>query len=512
MPKTGSPSLFELIQSLSQTEKRYFKVFLQKYVKGDKDNFERLFDEIEKQKVYDESKLRTFPYLAVLKVRLEEYILWSLQDFHSSKSISEKLKREIRSIEILFHRRLFEHAKRQILKSKKTAEHYEEFLALYELLKWELKIINAQSFANVSQEELKKIYSQAEDCLEKVIRSNKYSMFCDSIYLQIRKHGFFRKKEELKKFGKMMTSQLLKSSSNADSIDAKYFFHSSHIGFAQLQGDIHKAQTNNDKILTLLESNPQHIQKDPRKYLSMKQNSTVWLYHFKKYREALESLENLKQFIIQQRTNLSEYLFIRTFYYANTAMLYCYCRLGEYEKGVSAAVSFKREFEKYKMNPLNKETEWMFCDAVGTVYFGAEKYSECIRWLNKIIQDKEGNIRSDIQCMTRIFSLLAHYELSNQELLRYMVKWTYRFLSKRQRLYKFESIILEFIGKKSQHIDTRKKMVTAFSELKNELVKLLPDIHERRPLDDFEYIEWLESKIKGKSFAEIVREKHDDLH
>src|ERR1051326_6534771 len=150
MPKAGSPSLFQLVQALSQAEKRYFKVFLQKYVKGDKDNFERLFDEIEKQKTYDESKLKPFPHLAVLKVRLEEYILWSLQDFHSSKSVSEKLKREIRSIEILFHKRLFGHAKRQILKSKKTAAHYEEFLSLHELLKWELKIINAQAFANVS--------------------------------------------------------------------------------------------------------------------------------------------------------------------------------------------------------------------------------------------------------------------------------------------------------------------------------------------------------------------------
>ena len=507
MPKTGSSSLFELIQSLSQTEKRYFKVFLQKYVKGGKDNFARLFDEIEKQKTYNESKLKSFPHLAVLKVRLEEYILWSLQDFHSSKSVSEKLKREIRSIEILFHKRLFEHAKKQIFKSKKTAEHYEEFLSLHELLKWELKIINAEAFASVSQEELRKIYKQAEECLEKAVNANQYSLFCDSIYLQIRQHGFFRKKEELKKFGAMMNNRLLKSPKEALSMDAKYFFHSSHIGFAQLQGDIQKAHNNNEEILKLLEGSSQHIQKDPRKYLSMKQNSTVWLYHFKEYDKALESLENLKQFIIHQRTFLSEYLFARTFYYVNTAMLYCYCRLGEFGKGTAATIVFIKEFEKHKVRPLNRETEWMFCDAVGTVYFGAGKYSECIRWLNKIIQDKEGNIRSDMQCMTRIFSLLAHYELGNRELLRYMVKWTYRFLSKRQRLYKFETIILGFIGKKSQRIDTRKKMVEAFSELKAELTKLLPNIHERRPLDDFEYIEWLESKIENKPFAEIVREK-----
>ncbi len=509
MSKIASTALFELIHSLGQAEKRYFKVFLQNQVKGDVDSYSHLFDEIDKQKIYDESKLKTYPHLAVMKVRLEENILHALRDYHAEKSVAAKLKSDIRSIEICYNKNLFEHAKRLVAKAKKTASHYEEYISLFELLRLELKIINAQSFIQVTREELQNIYRQAEECLGKSINANQYCMFCDTIYLQIRKHGFFRKKEELKKFGRMMQHPLLRSGDKARSIDAKYFYYSSHIGFAQLQGDYHKALKNNNDILKLLEGNPQHIQKDPRKYLSMRQNSTVWLYHFKKYEQALESLQKLKLFTIEQRTNLSEYLFTRTLYYANTATLYSYCRLGEYEQSIAASKAIFHEYEKYKLQPLNIETEWMFYDAMGTAYFGAGKYSESIRWFNKIIQDKEGNLRSDMQCMARIFSLIAHYELGNKELLRYMVKWTYRFLAKRQRLYKFETIILEFIGKKSQHIDTRKKMVAAFSELKKEFQKLLPDIHERRPLDDFEYIEWLDSKIQNRPFAELVREKNN---
>lgn len=507
MPKTGASTLFELVKSLSQTEKRYFKVFLQKYVKGDKDSYARLFDSIDKQKTHDENKLKLFPHLAVMKIRLEENILWSLQDFHSSKSISEKLRREIRSTEILFHKGLFEHAKKQIIKSKKTAEHYEEHLLLYELLKWELKIINAQAFTHVSEQELKKNYKQAEDCLEKIKNANQYALFSDSIYLRIRKFGFFRNKEEFKKFGQMMKHPLLKSAEKALSIDAKYYFHSSHIGFAELQSKYHDAHKNNKEILKLLEHSPQHIQKDPRKYLSMQQNLVVWQYHLKEYEEALASLEKLKEFIIHQRTSLSENLFSRIFFYINTVLLLVYCRSGEYETGVKAVPAFKKEFERYKIHPLNKETEWMFYDAAAGVYFGIGNFSEAIRYYNKIIQDKEGNIRSDMQCLTRIMSLFAHYELGNQELLRYMVKWTYRFLAKRNRLYKFETIILDFIGKKSQHMNSRKETVEVFKELKTELEKLLTDKFQRRPLDDFEYIEWLESKIQNKPFAEVVKEK-----
>ena len=507
MSKAGSSSLFELVKSLSQTEKRYFKVFLQKYVKGDKDSYARLFDSIDRQKTYNESKLKSFSHLAVMKVRLEENILWSLQDFHSSKSISEKLKREIRSVEILFQKRLFEHAKKQIIKSKKTAEHYEEYLSLYELLKWELKIINAQAFAHMSAEELKGIYRTAENCLDKIKNANQYSLFSDSIYLQMRKFGFFRNKEEFKKFGNMMNHPLLKKEAKALSLEAKYYFHSSHIGFAELQSKYNDAHKHNKEILNLFEKNTQHIHKDPRKYLSMQQNLIVWQYQLKEYEDALQSTEKLKQFAIQERTNLTENLFARTFFYLNTVHLLLHSRLGEYESGVKLVPVFRKEFEKYKIRPLNKETEWMFYDAVAGNYFGAGNFSEAIRWYNKIINDTEGDIRNDMQCLTRIISLIAHYELGNQELLRYMVKWTYRYLIKRNRLYKFETIILDFISKKSLHIDTRKKIATAFTELKKELEKLLPDKFQRRPLDDFEYIEWLESKIQNKPFAEIIREK-----
>ena len=509
MSKTGSSSLFELVKSLSQTEKRYFKLFLQNQVKGDSDSYTRLFDSIDKQKEYDESKLGPFRHLAVMKVRLEESLLWSLQDFHSSKSISEKLRRDIRSIEILFHKRLLEHAKKQIAKSKKTAEHYEEFLSLYQLLKWELKIINAQAFGSVSEAELKKTYQQAEDCLEKIKNANQYAMFSDTVYLRIRKAGFFRNKDDFKKFARMMEHPLLRSAGNAESMEASYYFHSTHIGFAELQGNYRDAHRHNLEILKGMEKNSQHIQKDPLKYLSMQQNLVVWQYQLKEYENTLVSLEKLKQFILQHRTSLSETLFSRTFFYVNTVFLLVYGRLGDYETGVRSIQAFKREFEKHKIHPLNKENEWMFYDAAGALYFGAGNFSEAIRWYNKIVNDKEGDIRNDMQCLTRIMSLIAHYELGNQDLLRYMVKWTYRFLIKRNRLYTFETIILDFIGKKSLHMNTRKETVAAFTELKKDLEKLLPDKFQRRPLDDFEYIEWLESKITNRPFAEVIRKKQE---
>ena len=43
--------------------------------------------------------------------------------------------------------------------------------------------------------------------------------------------------------------------------------------------------------------------------------------------------------------------------------------------------------------------------------------------------------------------------------------------------------------------------------VKEELVEITKDDFERKALEYFDFISWLESKIEGRVFAEVVREK-----
>ncbi len=507
MSKAHSSTLFQLIHSLSKTEKRYVKVYLKGQPAANSAKHVALFDSIDRQKEYNETKLIAFKHLPVMKQRLEENVLSALQNYYSQRSVSARLNREVHSVEILFQKGLFENAMKQIAKTRKSALHYQEPLVLFDLAKWELKIINAQGYTAVSQEEMKKKYKQAEDHLKDAINAHQYSLFSNTVYLRIRKFGFFRTKAELKRFGRIMQHPLLRSEDKARLVEAKYFYYSTRIGYANLEADYQKAYSNTNKLIKVLESHPQLIQKEPRQYLAMQQNASVWQYNFKEYAQTFILLERLKEFLVEQRNSISKNLFNRTFYYVNTVMLYVYSRTGEFEKGAKAIPVLLKEFVKYKVKPLSIEEKWMFEEAVAVVYFGNRNYPKAIVHLNNIINDKAPDVRGDMQSMARILSLLVHYEMGNRDLLRYMVKWTYHFLSKTKMLFKFEQIILDFIGKKSRNMDTRRKTVIAFKELKSDLEKLIPDPYQRRPLDDFEYIEWLESKIENKPFAEVIREK-----
>ena len=143
-----------------------------------------------------------------------------------------------------------------------------------------------------------------------------------------------------------------------------------------------------------------------------------------------------------------------------------------------------------------------FCN----VYFGAGEYSKANTYLNKILNEHV-DVRNDLQCFSRILSMIIHFELGHADLLEYVVQSTHRFLLKRKRLYKFESIVLHFIRKELPVINTQKQLINAFKKLKTEIIAATKNPFEKTVFDYFDFISWLESKIENRSFAEVVREK-----
>ena len=62
MPKTPSHKLFNLVKSLSGSEKRYFKLFVNKNQTGKDNKYILLFDALDTQENYDDEALREIVY------------------------------------------------------------------------------------------------------------------------------------------------------------------------------------------------------------------------------------------------------------------------------------------------------------------------------------------------------------------------------------------------------------------------------------------------------------------
>lgn len=143
---TPSSNLFALIKSLSKAEKRDFKLFCSRKGNVSDKNFVKLFDKIDQQDVYDETKIKKhfagqkfIKQLTATKYYLYHLILKS--STLNIKSVHSKQSERLMHIEFLFHKKLYDQAMSLTERYIEEAKAREELTFLYTFLEWKEKLI-----------------------------------------------------------------------------------------------------------------------------------------------------------------------------------------------------------------------------------------------------------------------------------------------------------------------------------------------------------------------------------
>jgi hypothetical protein len=159
-----------------------------------------------------------------------------------------------------------------------------------------------------------------------------------------------------------------------------------------------------------------------------------------------------------------------------------------------------KEYELY----LDPHRALVFYYKFASLYFGSGDYENTIKCLTKIINWKV-DLRTDLQCYSRLLHLIAHYELGNYQLLEYLIKSVYRYMAKMGNLSLVEEEIFKFL-RKSFHISP-KKIKPEFEKLLGKLKTYEKNRFETRAFAYLDIISWLESKLRDVPVQDIIREK-----
>lgn len=164
--------LHELIKSLSQTEKRYFKIIAQIQTQKKTCDYVLLFDVIDKQTEFNEDKIKAIfkgtpieKRYASLKKYLYELILKSLSIYHFETKPSVKVRRMIDMAEILMTKGLYQQAKRRLEKTEKLAEEAGMIFILHDVrrLKFECTQAIGVSFGRNEFEDFERTQNELTD-------------------------------------------------------------------------------------------------------------------------------------------------------------------------------------------------------------------------------------------------------------------------------------------------------------------------------------------------------------
>ena len=143
MPKPQTDYLVQLIKSMTKSEKRFFKVFVNRNNASEDTLFIQLFDVIDRMKMYDEESILTkIPgikkaQLSNLKAHLYKQLLVSLRLLHRNQLADIDMRERLDYARVLYSKGLYRQSLEILDKLKKKAEVRNQYTIALEILEFE---------------------------------------------------------------------------------------------------------------------------------------------------------------------------------------------------------------------------------------------------------------------------------------------------------------------------------------------------------------------------------------
>lgn len=508
-----STKLFELIKSLSKTEKRHFKLYVGKHQVGGQNNYLKLFEIVDRQSSYDEAaikkKLAGSPIakrLAVEKSYLYNLILRSLRVYHGGKSKELEVLEILEYINILFARQLYDQCYQHIKKAKKIAEENDLFHILAQILDWEeVVLITIEPTDYFIQND--RIRSEKAKVLEKLKNMDDYIALRDDFYKPHILKGIIRKDEEEKVYDELFDNPLLKDDNTALTTRARFYFFDLHARYYRGKGDFKKFLYYRERLVSIIRKDENYISLRGKTYLTAMSNLALAYIENGRYKDCIGIVDQMKADAASLKGEFHQKQAYDMLNHAYTREFNMYRVSGQFHKGVEQmdeVTGFLDNWERYMSEEYRLEMYYSFA----VCYFGAGQFKDALGWLHKILNFLTGETRNKyVFTQAMILNLITHFELGNDLHLEYVVQSVYRHLIKRKEMFEVESAIIRFIRKDLPKMNTRKEQKEGLQRLHKRLSEIMKDPREAQVLTYFDYLGWLESKIGDRSFAEIASQR-----
>jgi hypothetical protein len=420
-----------------------------------------------------------------------------------SQNIRYQLREQIDFAVILYNKGLYKQSLKILDKTKQQALENDEKLMAYEIVEFE-KLIESQYITRSIQGRADELVIQAKELNYRNTISSKLSNLSLQLYGIMLKTGYVKSDEEYKYIDDYFNKHIAKLDESKFGFREKYWFYNANLWRSFLVQDFLASYKFAYKWVQLFYDNPNMIYLNPVFFLKGNHYFLESLYmlkytsNFKRYLSLLEETIQDPKFPVNDNIASLSFLYI----YNNKLNLHIL-------EGTFAESEYliPEILEKLKLHSehLDEHHEMLFFYKIASIYFGNEKYNECILYLDKIINNKNLTMREDLMCFARLLSLIAHYELGKDYYLENHLKSKYKLLLKMNDLHEFQKEIIKFLRNLNNFYpaDIKKE----FKKMHARFVELEKNTYEKRAFLYLDIISWLESKIENRKIADIIKEK-----
>ncbi len=513
--KTPSDELFTLIKSLDRYEKRHFKAASRHGREsglGESSAYLSLFDAIDSMEHYNETELRVIlrksggpEKLKRIKSYLQESILRFLENYYVDFSVEIQMQRFLQRIEVLLEKRLYDMAWKVIGKVEKQARENENYNYLLIILDWKRKAMVRQADLTRIHEYLREGFRdelEAVDIHRNLVEYRKLNLQADAIL----KQAFEGADEQtILALRGLLDNDLLKDVNKARSNRARSLFYAI-LGNIYIYFPEHREKSNScyKKAIALQEKGAFIQNENARTYLGLLSGLSTSEILLKRTDDLKATVEEARVFFNSQPAKMQ------------TGNL-----LNQYMGILINFISY--QVERFNLENAKSESEKVkeFIDTNGDEVIYLVFYANyaiisiylndfhlALRCINNILEREKNSVRQDIINDFRIYNLLVHYELGNEDILPNLERSARNCLSKSHTLNAAEKLILGFFGKILPRMPAGQEKKQVFRKMSEELNVFIAT--RKPPFTQRHYsflLEWLESKAENVSFRDWSMKK-----
>lgn len=499
--------LFILIKSLNTSEKRQFKLYVNRLGINIDAKFLLLFSELDKMNEYDEriileKKISTKQQLSNLKAHLYKQLLVSLRMNPSHQNYRIQLREQLDFANILYQKGLYKQALKILDKAKQSALELDEKSIASEIIDLE-KVIESQYITRSIAGRADELIGQSKALSRQNQYATQLSNLSLKLYSEMLTHGYVKNDEGRKEILEIFDAEIKNIKPSQLNFTEKLWFYKAHVWKNQLLQDYKYTLKYAFQWVELFHQNPEMISSHPVWYIKGYTYLLKILFLYG-HSEMLEKEFNHFNRIVRSENfgnneNLQSLIFLTQY---NTLMNIHFIK-GDFFTGTKLIPEIELKMEKLR-DKIDEHHFMIFYIKMAAMLFGSKKYLESIIYSTKIIESK-GIVQEDLLFHTRILILMSKYESGNDEdyddFIRATLKFTQRM--KKPEAFHYESI--EFFKNINNVVPN--KIQEAFELFDKKLILFSENEYYRRSLLYIDIHGWVQSKVQNVDVIEIIKKK-----
>ncbi len=507
MPIAKSESLFLLIQSLSKSEKRSFKLYVGRNQDAKDSLYIQLFDLLDKANQADDHLLKkklggpSNAAYSNLKKHLFEQLMIVLRLLSKEKKENFKIREYIDFTYILYGKGLHWQALEVLEKAKKLSKkHFNDF-SLLTIIELE-KLIQSRHITRTKGDSIDELIDQSEHLSRRVIDRITLSNIRLKLHKKYVEQGHIGSKEKAIELTKTFSESMENiNKSNLEGIEEIYYYQS-YVWFHYILDQFEECLKWSVKWVNAFKQSDELQRRDVDLYMRGYHYILTSAYNVKNISIYEHYLTELEEYRHSNYSKLNHNSQIVSFQYVHNGRMNLHFLNGTFEEGLKNIPSTLKRIKRYSVK-LDYHKVMVIYYKIAWMYIGAGEPKKALSYLDYIIDLTDKSLREDIQCYARIMKLMALYDMQEYNMIVKYGTDFQKFYHKLKNPNRVQFTVLQLLARlaKAPILSQKDILRENFENIKN----LKENNFEKRAFIYLDILPWISSKVERRSIGECIK-------